>query len=211
MVSEFWICLCDCSCSVHVSRDHLIRPRGTRSCGCLAREMASKRLRRHGLSKVVEHATWCGMITRCTDKNRPSYAAYGGRGIKVCPRWLVFENFYADMGQRPSPSHSLDRRDNNGDYEPDNCRWATPKEQSTNTRKNVQLTYDGITKCLSEWSRVLGFKAGVIGGRLRRGWAVERALSTPVLTINQVSALGHKARAMKRLSHDHHDHRLGRK
>lgn len=137
---QVWECLCDCGQTARVTKDHLFN--NTRSCGCLRRKP-----RLHGLSRTVEHNAWWYMITRCGDPGRPEYPRYGGRGIKVCERWQEFVNFLADMGPRPSPRHSIDRIDNDGNYEPSNCRWATPVQQSTNTRRNVRLTYNGITKC----------------------------------------------------------------
>ncbi|MFI5113494.1 MAG: hypothetical protein ACHP7J_00015 [Terriglobales bacterium] len=118
---------------------------------------------------------------RCTNVNSPDYPDYSGSGVKVCERWLVFENFLADMGPRPSPQHSLDRFPNqNGDYEPGNCRWATIKEQNRNRKSNRPLTLNGETKLIIEWSELLGMSKNTIRARLERGWSVERTLTTPV-------------------------------
>jgi hypothetical protein len=102
------------------------------------------------------YSSWKGMLTRCYNKNLPYYRLYGGRGICVCKKWHEFKNFLKDMGVRPPGKYSLDRIDNNGNYEPSNCRWATTVEQAQNTRRNKFLTYKGITVCKAEWARRLG-------------------------------------------------------
>jgi hypothetical protein len=109
-----------------------------KSCGCLKRETTIARSTTHGLSKHELYYTWKNMWQRCTNPNNPKYPRWGGRGIKVCERWRLFENFLADVGERP-PGMTLDRRDNDGDYSPGNWRWATPAEQAANTR-NLKLT-----------------------------------------------------------------------
>ena len=115
-----------------------------KSCGCLKRERTTQRNTTHGLHKHELYNTWKNMWQRCTNPNNPKYPRWGGRGIKVCERWRSFENFLADVGERP-PGMTLDRRDNDGNYEPDNWRWATPAEQAANTR-NLKLTPDVIAK-----------------------------------------------------------------
>lgn len=115
-------------------------------------------------------STWRSMMRRCTYPKHPAFAHYGGRGITVCERWLVFANFFADMGHKPTSKHSLDRIDNNGDYEPGNCRWATRREQANNTRGNRSVTIAGITLTVPQWSRKLKRDPAVIHARLRAGW-----------------------------------------
>ena len=116
------------------------------------------------------------MKTRCSNPNDKHFDEYGGRGIKVCDRWLnSFENFLADMGEKPSPSHSIDRIKVNGNYEPGNCRWATPEEQARNKRDNRLVTYHNETKCVTEWARELGVWHGVLIKRLNSGMSVEQA------------------------------------
>jgi hypothetical protein len=135
----------------------------------------------HRMSRTAEHNTWCEIRRRCENPKRNSYKYHGARGIKVCDRWQVFENFLADMGKRPSAAHSIERLDNDGDYEPGNCVWATAHEQGLNKRNNVIITAFGVTAPLghflpcpggvptNEYTRALR--------RLKRGWEAERALT----------------------------------
>lgn len=176
-----WECRCDCGRTTKTVRHRLFSGH-TQSCGCLFHEARSQSLgvfRKHGLSRTVEYATWNSMIQRCYNTANAYYSRYGGRGIRVCKRWLKFENFLVDMGQRPSTRYSIDRIDNNGNYEPKNCRWATQREQQSNTCRSVRLTYNGITRCRAEWERVVGLGRGSLASRLKRGWDIERALITP--------------------------------
>jgi hypothetical protein len=119
------------------------------------------------------------MISRCRRPSDPSYINYGAKGITVCDRWRhSFTAFLADMGERPA-GMSLDRRDNSGDYEPGNCRWATRAEQSRNTSRNIWITF-GETMCLEDWARRLGLHPETLRNRIRRGWPIVRALTEPV-------------------------------
>lgn len=118
---------------------------------------------------------------RCRNVDAVSFPDYGGRGITVCDRWLDFVNFLADMGPRPSPKHSIDRfPDNDGNYEPGNCRWATIKEQMNNKRNNHREVHNGVTKTLAEWENCAGISANTLSMRLSRGWSIGRAIETPV-------------------------------
>jgi len=135
----------------------------------------------HGMSKTKAYRTWGAMIQRCYNEKSPYWQRYGGRGIQICPQWREsFECFHQDMGDPPSPQHSIDRIDNNGDYSPQNCRWATQRQQMQNTRRNRLLTFAGETKCLSVWAEELGVNSATLTGRLDTGWTVEEALSKPV-------------------------------
>lgn len=124
--------------------------------------------------------TWIHMRLRCSNPANPKYARYGGRGIQVCPEWENdFFRFVADMGPRP-PGHSLDRRDNDGDYGPSNCRWATGQMQMQNTRRNRLLTIGDRTQCLTVWAREVGLKRSTIEQRLSRGWTTGAAVLLPL-------------------------------
>lgn len=133
-----WNCVCSCGKKTEVGAGDLGRRRGTRSCGCLWTEMGKIATLRHGDARVnrlaPEWSTWRGMWQRCTNKNQKFYRHYGGRGVSVCERWKSYENFLADMGRKPSLELTLDRIDNDGDYELDNCRWTTRSEQIKNQR-----------------------------------------------------------------------------
>jgi len=141
----------------------------------------------HGMSKThPEYRIWASMKSRCANPNDPGYFRYGGRGIKVCDRWKEsFTAFYEDMGQRPSPRHSLDRIDTDGGYEPDNCRWVLPKTQSNNRRDNRLVTLDGRTQTLTEWIREKGLHYGTVRVRVSRGWSYEDALTPSKFTPNK--------------------------
>lgn len=149
-----WICLCECGKETEVQGTFL-RNGNTRSCGCLAVETAAAREWKHGKSHTKVHRTWQQMWNRCTNANSNSYRNYGERGIKVCDRWREFTNFYEDMGDPPSEDHSIERIDNEGDYTPDNCCWATDKEQCSNRRNNIRVEYDGRTQTLKQWAEEL--------------------------------------------------------
>jgi hypothetical protein len=125
-------------------------------------------------------STWQAMLNRCRNPNVNGYENYGGRGISVCERWLEFQPFYSDMGAPPKGA-SIDRIDNNGNYEPGNCRWATRKEQSTNRRNRREITHAGITMSLTEWARQLGVPRRLLQVRMDRGWNVERMLNPQLL------------------------------
>lgn len=136
--------------------------------------------RTHGLSKIPEFHVWKTMKSRCHNKNSHAYPRYGGRGIVVCDRWRAsFADFYADMGPRPTGRHCIDRIDNDGNYEPGNCRWVTNQENCCNTSRNRILTVSGESKTLSQWSRETGVSQGTIIARIERGWSVESAVLKP--------------------------------
>jgi len=129
----YWVCVCRCGRKRAVS-SHLLLSGRSGSCGCLRAELNTSRRRTHGLSGSVEYRTWKAIKNRCTNPRSQDWKLYGGRGIKVCRRWLrSFSAFYRDMGKRP-PGLSIDRRDTNGNYTPRNCRWATPLTQARNRR-----------------------------------------------------------------------------
>lgn len=183
--NKHWRCGCDCGTERIVHQSSL-RAGYTVSCGCRKREAVIVRCTKHGhwtnhgRNGTRTFHIWWGMIHRCHYPKTTGYANYGGRGIRVCDRWREsFKNFLADMGERPSPDHQIDRIDNDGPYSPDNCRWATRHTQRRNTRSNRLLTFAGKTQCLTDWARELGINKRTLGGRLGHGWSVERALATP--------------------------------
>jgi hypothetical protein len=136
--------------------------------------------RTHGMRNSPEYAAWRAMLVRCHTPTAQAYHNYGARGVHVCDRWRhSFENFYADMGPRPSPDHSIDRINNEAGYSPDNCRWATLQQQAVNKRTNVYLEYDGHRLTVAEWSRRVGIAKWCIRARLRAGWTVVDALTRP--------------------------------
>ncbi|MDE2095653.1 MAG: hypothetical protein KGL39_00220 [Patescibacteria group bacterium] len=129
----------------------------------------------------AEFRAWCDMRNRCYNKTNPRFKDYGGRGIRVCECWRhSFQKFLSDMGPRPGKGYSLDRINNDMGYRKSNCRWATPKQQLQNTRKNQTLTYNGETLCFTEWARRIGGTIDAIRGRIKRGWTVKDALTTPL-------------------------------
>lgn len=182
--ATYWLCRCECGVEREVTAASL-RGGISRSCGCWKNELAAERYRAREPSLrqryLSEHGTWTRMRRRCSNPLDKDWRLYGERGIKACERWDgSFKAFLADMGDKPSPRHSIDRIDNNGDYEPGNCRWATPKEQARNTRRTRLLTYQGQTRCLREWAEVLGMAEQTLSNRIHRGWSVEDALTRPV-------------------------------
>ena len=171
-----WVCLCECATHITVLAPAL-RSKNTQSCGCLQREQASLANKRHGMTKTKIHLRWRGMIGRCENPNHIGYKNYGGRGIYVCERWrMSFLNFLADMGYPPTSNHSIERRDNNGHYSPDNCYWATAKQQNRNSRHNHLLRYNGETLCVSEWAEKTGIKIRTIQWRIAAKRPIERIL-----------------------------------
>lgn len=175
-------CICECGVERVVLFSSLRRG-NTRSCGCLARErrVAMGRANKtHGMKKTPTYKSWDGMRYRCLSPHSVSYPYYGARGIKVCERWNKFENFLADMGERPA-GMTLERIDTNGDYEPSNCRWATPVEQTRNRRITAYIEIDGERRILGEVCAERGVSAQLVHGRLRSGWPVDDRLFCPSL------------------------------
>lgn len=177
-----WLCRCDCGNETVVRSSNLVHDI-TKSCGCLRRENPAKYKTTHGATGTRELSIYRHIIRRCHDPKSRGYAAYGSVGIKVCQRWRdSFPDFLADVGPCPSDQHSLDRFPNQqGDYEPDNVRWATAAEQNRNKSNNVMLTHGGKTLCMQDWSEITGLSPGTIHYRIKAGWSDERIVTTPAL------------------------------
>ena len=175
-----WTCKCICG-TVRRITSHRLRFGLTRSCGCLSIESARKRFTTHGQSSPNETTTfraWSEMLKRCTNTSCKAWNNYGGRGITVCEQWRTFDAFFANMGEKP-PGLELDRIDNNGNYEPSNCRWATRKEQARNKRTNRIIEYEGRAQCLAAWADEFNLSYSLLYGRLSRGWSIKRAITMP--------------------------------
>jgi hypothetical protein len=185
---ERWsLCKCDCGKVVKV-RTGAIRSGNTSSCGCRHYLLVSKKLTKHGHSSVGGHSsrkfsatyrTWAAMIQRCVNPASGHFRNYGGRGIRVCKRWLSFSNFLEDMGNRPD-NMTIERVDNNGNYDPANCRWATVLEQMHNTRRNRVFTVHGITACTSVLARHFKIHPSTVLTRIKLGFNPEDAFTLPL-------------------------------
>lgn len=144
------------------------------------RKAMSERNTKHGMARCPEYLSWVSMIQRCHNEQATGYHNYGGRGICVCPAWRSsFKAFFRDMGSRPSPQHTLDRINNDGNYDPGNCRWATASEQKRNSRAAKLLTHNGQTKTIVAWAEDLGVSRFLIRKRIAAGWSAEDALTKP--------------------------------
>jgi hypothetical protein len=175
-----WHCRCDCGQEVTVDGNSL-RTGNTKSCGCFDRDRASERATRHGRARTREYRIWTAMIQRCYNEDHVSYRNYGARNVIVCEAWREdFAAFFRDMGHCPQ-GMSIDRKDPQGPYSPENCHWATHKEQNENRRHTVRLTHNDETRTLSEWATVTGLASRTIYMRIfRRGWPVDEALTRPL-------------------------------
>lgn len=176
---------CECSCGgTKTVKSNLLISGGVQSCGCIKREQTVARNTTHGLSRHPMYSLYCGIKERCLNANASNFHNYGDRGISICERWIGpngFVNFLADMGERPSKRHSVERKQNNLGYSPENCEWALRTQQSRNTRVNHLLTFEGETLCLADWAERKGMKYMTLFMRLKRGMSTERALTTPVM------------------------------
>jgi hypothetical protein len=169
---------CVCGVEKLVSAPRLAN--GTaKSCGCLGGMQNRRQQRTHGFWQKGTYNSWANAKRRCNNPKNPRYRHYGGRGIQVCDRWKTFEQFLIDMGERPSNKHSLDRIDVDGNYCPENCRWATNREQGNNTKRNVRLVFEGRVRTISEWSTELGISYSLLHSRIQNGWTVRRTLTEP--------------------------------
>lgn len=176
------LCL-NCKQEFHAPRWQ-VRGCCTRKCAATYTWKTNRAKEMHGHSLTggapsLTYMSWQRMLARCEYTKNPSYHRYGARGITVCERWHSFVNFLADMGERPA-GMQLDRIDNDGNYEPGNCRWVSPKENSRHRSSNVMLTFNGVTQCLSAWAEETGVPQWVISTRRLKGWPTERLLTEPV-------------------------------
>lgn len=177
-----WTARCDCG-EIRTLPAYALRSGNTRSCGCLQKERRGAGSLRHGYGRMgtarrSEYSAWRNMIGRCYDPKVDRYPEYGGRGITVCDRWRhSFENFIADVGDKPTPEHTLDREDTNGHYEPTNVRWATRTQQSRNRRTARMVQYQGEAMCLSEACERAGVPYSRARHRLKAGRSIEEALT----------------------------------
>lgn len=184
---RIWRCKCDCGNEAFVSSNSLLQ-KNTQSCGCLQKEKAAQTgramLTKHGLSRSNRKKTrlfriWIGMKTRCNNVNDRAYPKYGGRGIRICEEWSDFMKFHDwAIANGYSDSLSIDRINVDGNYEPANCRWATPKKQANNRTNNHIITFNGKSKTMSEFASEYGIPTACLNNRLKSGWNIERALLT---------------------------------
>lgn len=181
----FWKCRCSCGQKRDVDGGNL-RAGLSVSCGCFKIEQTKLLKRKHFIngrhynSHDKTYSCWCVLKRRCTDKNFIGYSDYGGRGITFCERWKKFENFLADMGDKPK-GMTIERIDNDGDYEPLNCKWATIEEQNNNTSQCVFIEKDGLRLTISQWAKKLGMRYLTLYGRIKYyKWSIERAFTVPV-------------------------------
>ena len=179
-MQRLWLCKCDCG-NTKILTTGVLKNGAVKSCGCLRSEMVSNKNYRHGMSETKIYKTWKSMKYRCFNSNADEYERYGGRGITICKDWLIFENFCNwAMQNGYDDSLTIDRIDNDGNYEPNNCRWISLRKQMRNKSINRKLTYKGETKCLIEWAEYFEINPSTIRTRIDRyGWPVEKALETP--------------------------------
>ena len=178
---SYWRCRCKCG-NEKIIRGQCLLSGESRSCGCLARELSSTRNSTHNGRKTRLYHVWIDMKQRCTNANQPDYPNWGGRGIRVCEEWMNSFESFRDWALRSGydPKLSIDRIDVNGNYEPSNCRWITMKEQNSNRRSNKWIEYNGERHTVTQWSEILGGNRNLVSRRLKCGWSVEKALTTPI-------------------------------
>lgn len=169
-----WDCICECGASTTVQGLNLTQG-VSRSCGCLQKEMSALKLTTHGMSNTRLYQRWQAIHKRCKDLTCAAYKNYGARGIRVCEEWRDFERFLQDMG-RPVRGATIERKDNDGPYSKDNCRWASRKEQGRNKRNNRLITCGEQTKSVTEWAASLGIKRQTLYQRIHRRWSTDRLL-----------------------------------
>lgn len=172
-----WNAKCVCGKELIIHGSSVTKKIPQISCGCIAHKALSERSKTHGMTDTRSYRIWQAMLNRCRNKNLYQFNNWGGRGIKVCERWLSFDNFFRDMGCPPN-GYSIDRINNDGNYEPDNCKWSSKKEQARNTSKNRIIEFNGEAKLLVDWADQLGIDQASLRERLDK-WSLEKALTTP--------------------------------
>ena len=176
---SFWNCRCDCGSEKVVAASSFTRG-GVKSCGCKTGELIAKARTTHGGTNTTEFWIWRSMKARCLNPNHKAFKNYGGRGIKICERWLhSFDNFLADMGPRPA-GYSINRIDNDGDYKPGNCEWVTWVEQQNNRRSNHLLEFNGKSQTITQWALEIGMKPCTLLRRVKNRWTIEQCLTQPL-------------------------------
>jgi len=178
----YWNCKCACG-NEGIVRGDILKDGGSKSCGCYEKDRSLIPLPAYSYEEAYKKvkSVYKHMKQRCLNLNKTRFKDYGGRGIKICDRWLEsFDNFLEDMGVPPSLLHQLDRLDNDGDYCPENCRWTTTIKNNRNKRDNHTMTFEGKTQCLTSWAEDLLMNKSTLSKRKRMGWSDEKALSTPV-------------------------------
>lgn len=174
-----WICLCDCGRIKSVIGDNLKRG-STKSCGCLHVENGKTINLKHGMRKSPEYKVWSGIKDRCHNPSANGFNRYGGRGIRVCNRWLhSFENFLADMGRKPSPNHTIERKNNNIGYSPTNCMWAGRGAQANNRSTNKFVSIGGVSKTYAQWCKEFKINPATLFWRISNGQSPIDALTRP--------------------------------
>lgn len=175
-----WLCRCDCG-NVVTLRGSSLRSGNNRSCGCFRRESEKTRCITHGGTNTRLYHIWVNMIQRCSNANRPDFLRYGGGGVQVCEDWKNFESFQEwSLANGYQEWLTIDRKDNNKGYSPENCRWADVITQANNKRTNHYLEYNGKRLTIAQWASTLGVNPKTLSTRLCRGWSIERTLNTPV-------------------------------
>lgn len=196
--TNYWLCQCDCGNVVSIRKYDL--QHHTRSCGCEKGKLIRETKEKHGWSRKPLYYVWKSMKARCSNKNLPSYKNYGGRGITVCEEWAddfeLFKEWAFSSGYKEGLS--IDRIDNNGNYEPKNCKWSDAVEQQNNRRSVVNVTYNGVTQSIAKWAREIGVSEATIRNRLKRGLSIEVAMSSKDWRFRNASNVGQQTKTLLR-------------
>lgn len=176
---SYWKCKCDCG-NIGIVLGSSLTTKHTMSCVACGHKRTNISNTKHGMTSSPEYQSWHGMLQRCENSNAKFYKYYGGRGILVCNEWHDFKNFYNDMGKRPTGT-TLDRKNSNGNYDKENCKWATKEEQSNNRSSNHLITFNGKTKTIMQWANETNLAFETLRERLfKYNWPIEKALTTKV-------------------------------